>query len=167
MMNARRSSGSGSSARGAALARRLRIRRSLRAVAMLLVAVATCGDALIAEAQQRGGPQSGGVIGGGPGTAPFSGGYRRPAISPYTMMANYGQNPAMFPNIYQQQVQPQLLQQQQQMEQISQSRQLSRLQNQVQQIQRDTSARQIDETIRPTGHRTTFQNYSHFYPMGR
>lgn len=166
-MNARCSSVSGSPVRGAAAAAAW-ILRSRRAVGMLLVFAATaCGDAVVAEAQQRGGPQSGGVIGGGPGTAPFSGGYRRPAISPYTMMANYGQNPAMFPNIYQQQVQPQLLQQQQQMEQISQSRQLSRLQNQVQQIQRDTSARQIDETIRPTGHRTTFQNYSHFYPMGR
>jgi hypothetical protein len=37
------------------------------------------------------------------------------------------------------------------------------LQNQVQQIQRDTSARQIDESIRPTGHRATYMNYSHFY----
>jgi hypothetical protein len=25
--------------------------------------------------------------------------------------------------------------------------------------------RQIDETIRPTGHASTFQNLSHFYPQ--
>jgi hypothetical protein len=38
------------------------------------------------------------------------------------------------------------------------------MQNQVQQIQRDTRGRQIDETIRPTGHASTYQNLSHFYP---
>jgi hypothetical protein len=60
-------------------------------------------------------------------------------------------------------VQPQVQQQQQQIEQLSQGRRLNSLQNQVQQIQRDTSARQIDESIRPTGHRATYMNYSHFY----
>jgi hypothetical protein len=40
---------------------------------------------------------------------------------------------------------------------------MGRLQNQVQQIGRDTSARQLDESIRPTGHRATYMNYSHFY----
>jgi hypothetical protein len=44
---------------------------------------------------------------------------------------------------------------------------MSKMQNQVQQIQRDTSARQLDESIRPTGHRATFQNLSHFYPQTR
>jgi len=37
----------------------------------------------------------------------------------------------------------------------------------VQQIQRSTAGRQIDETIRPTGHASTFQNLSHFYPAAR
>lgn len=136
-------------------------------VIVLGLVVAVFGSESIAQAQQRSGPQGGGATGGGPGTMPFAGGYRRPTISPYNMMSNYSQNPLMYQNIYQQQVQPQLLQQQQQLEQMAQSRQLSRLQNQVQQIQRDTSSRQIDETIRPTGHRTTFQNFSHFYPMAR
>jgi hypothetical protein len=44
---------------------------------------------------------------------------------------------------------------------------VGRLQNQVQQIQRDTRTRQIDETIRPTGHASTYQNYSHYYPQRR
>lgn len=107
-------------------------------------------------------------MGGGPGTAtPFSQTYRRPALSPYNQISNYAQNPQLFQNVYQQMVLPQVEQQQQQIMQLQQGRQLGRLQNQVQQIQRDTSARQIDETIRPTGHRTTFQNYSHFYPTAR
>ena len=37
------------------------------------------------------------------------------------------------------------------------------LQNQVQQIGRDTSGRQVDESIRATGHRATYMNYSHYY----
>ncbi len=74
-----------------------------------------------------------------------------------------GFNPLQQQNIYQTQVQPQLQQQQQQIEQLQQRRQMSRLQNQVQQIGRDTSNRQIDESIRPTGHRATYMNYSHYY----
>jgi hypothetical protein len=104
---------------------------------------------------------------------PFSNIYSRPAVSPYMMLGN-PQNPmAVDPQtggvannslVYQQLVQPQLQQQQQVIEQQSQTRQLGRLQNQVQQIQRDTRGRQIDETIRPTGHASTYQNLSHFYP---
>lgn len=75
-----------------------------------------------------------------------------------------GQTGMQQPLVYQQLIQPQLQQQQQVIEQQSQTRQLGRLQNQVQQIQRDTSARQINETIRPTGHASTYQNLSHFYP---
>ena len=109
----------------------------------------------------------------GNGKLPFSNIYSRPAVSPYTMLGN-PQNPmSVDPQtggvannslVYQQLVQPQLQQQQQVIEQNSQSRQLGRLQNQVQQIQRDTRGRQIDETIRPTGHASTYQNLSHFYP---
>jgi hypothetical protein len=40
---------------------------------------------------------------------------------------------------------------------------MQKLQNQVQQIGRDTSGRQIDESIRATGHRATYMNYSHYY----
>ena len=78
-----------------------------------------------------------------------------------------GMNPLQNQNVYQTTVQPQLQQQQQQITQLQQSRQLGKLQNQVQQIQRDTSGRQIDESIRPTGHRATYMNYSHFYPAAR
>jgi hypothetical protein len=78
-----------------------------------------------------------------------------------------GMNPLQNQNVYQTLVQPQMQQQQQQITQLQQSRQLGKLQNQVQQIQRDTSAQQIDESIRPTGHRATYMNYSHFYPAAR
>lgn len=105
---------------------------------------------------------------------PFSSIYSRPAVSPYTLLASQAgqgnggginnQTGLQQPLIYQQIIQPQLQQQQQVIEQQSQTRQLGRLQNQVQQIQRDTSARQVNETIRPTGHASTYQNLSHFYP---
>jgi len=110
----------------------------------------------------------------GNGKLPFSNIYSRPALSPYTLLASQAaqgnggginnMTGAQQPLIYQQIIQPQLQQQQQVIDQQSQTRQLGRLQNQVQQIQRDTSARQIDETIRPTGHASTYQNLSHFYP---
>jgi len=121
---------------------------------------ATLGVAGIAAAQ-------------GPAKPPFSNIYSRPAVSPYTILATSGQGNGggingqtgvQQPLLYQQIIQPQLQQQQQVIEQQSQTRQLGRLQNQVQQIQRDTSARQINETIRPTGHASTYQNLSHFYP---
>jgi hypothetical protein len=98
---------------------------------------------------------------------PFSQQYRRPAISPYNQLNTFGSNPLLMQNVYQQQIQPQVQQQQQQIEQIQQRRQMSKLQNQVQQIGRDTSARQLDESIRATGHRATYQNYSHFYQQAR
>ena len=109
----------------------------------------------------------------GNGKLPFSNIYSRPAVSPYTLMGNpqdpmtvNSQSGGVANNslVYQQIIQPQLQQQQQVIEQQGQTRQLGRLQNQVQQIQRDTSARQINETIRPTGHASTYQNLSHFYP---
>ena len=110
----------------------------------------------------------------GNGKLPFSNIYSRPAVSPYTLLASQagqgnggginGQTGTQMPLVYQQLIQPQLQQQQQVIEQQGQTRQLGRLQNQVQQIQRDTSARQINETIRPTGHASTYQNLSHFYP---
>jgi len=95
---------------------------------------------------------------------PFSQQYRRPSISPYNQLNTFGSNPLLMQNVYQQQIQPQM-QQQQQIEQLSQRRQMQKLQNQVQQIGRDTTGRQIDESIRATGHRATYMNYSHFYQM--
>jgi hypothetical protein len=98
------------------------------------------------------------------GELPFSSAtYRRPAVSPYNQLTQQGFNPLQSQTIYQQNVQPQVQQQQQQIEQLSQRRQMSKLQNQVQQIGRDTSGRQIDESIRATGHRATYMNYSHYY----
>lgn len=95
---------------------------------------------------------------------PFANIYSRPTVSPYLQLQQQGMNPLQNQNIYQTMVQPQIQQQQQQLMQLQQARQLNRMQNQVQQIQRDTRSRQIDETIRPTGHASTYQNLSHFYP---
>lgn len=99
------------------------------------------------------------------GTMPFASTYRRPSVSPYQQLSNFANNPQASGNLYQQLVMPLQQQQQQQIEQLSQSRRLGNLQNQVQQIQRDTSSRQIDESIRPTGHRATYMNYSHYYGL--
>jgi hypothetical protein len=101
----------------------------------------------------------------GPGQKPFQDIYRRPAVSPYNQISNFGNNPQMAGNIYQQIVMPQQQQQRQQLEMIDQRRQVGKIQNQVTQIQRDTRARQFDETIRPTGHASTYMNYSHYYPQ--
>ncbi len=133
-------------------------RSRMRAVVTAMTVVASFGVAGTAAAQ-------------GNAKLPFSNIYSRPAVSPYTMLGTQGaggginnQTGATSPLVYQQLIQPQLQQQQQVIEQQSQTRQLGRLQNQVQQIQRDTRGRQIDETIRPTGHASTYQNLSHFYP---
>jgi hypothetical protein len=103
----------------------------------------------------------------GPGQKPFENIYRRPNVSPYNQITNFANNPQAAGNLYQQIVVPQLEQQRQQVEQITQRRELGNLQNQVTQIQRDTRGRQIDATIRPTGHASTYQNYSHYYPQRR
>lgn len=101
--------------------------------------------------------------GNGGGQQPFQNTYRRPAVSAYNQLSNFANNPQVAGNIYQQFVMPLQAQQQQQVDQLSMNRQVSRLQNQVQQIQRDTTGRQVDESIRPTGHRATYMNYSHYY----
>ena len=100
-------------------------------------------------------------------STPFSQSYRRPSVSPYMQLQQQGYNPLQSQNIYQTMVLPQVQQQQQQIAMLDQNRKLGRLQSQVQQIQRDTTSRQVDESIRPTGHRATYQNYSHFYPANR
>ncbi len=135
---------------------------------MVLVAAVTVATAVAsqqAEAQPGRSSYSAGAAAGGQGGAglPFSSTYRRPTVSPYMQLQQQGFNPMQAQNIYQTMVQPQVQQQQQQIEQLSQRRQMAALQNRVQQIGRDTSARQLDESIRPTGHRATYMNYSHFY----
>lgn len=108
------------------------------------------------------------------GPAPFSETYRRPSVSPYTMLSNGAFNTAngglgvagaTNPLIYQQLVQPRVEQEQQFITQMQQGRQINRLQNRVSEIQQGTTARQVNEQIRPTGHAATYQNLSHFYPM--
>jgi hypothetical protein len=120
----------------------------------------------VAQAQQARSSFSAGRTGGGKGGGelPFSNSsYRRPTVSPYLQLQQQGTNPLQAQNVYQTMVQPQVQLQQQQIEQLSQRRQMSKLQNQVQQIGRDTTGRQIDESIRATGHRATYMNYSHYY----
>jgi len=136
-----------------------------KSMLIVVMAMLVANVAIPAQAQQARREYSAGRTGGGGGGAlPFSNStYRRPTVSPYMQLQQQGFNPYQNQNIYQTMVQPQVQQQQQQIEQLSQSRQMSKLQNQVQQIGRDTSGRQIDESIRATGHRATYMNYSHYY----
>jgi len=128
--------------------------RQTRAVRIATGALLAVAFAAAAEAQ-------------GPGQKPFQDVYRRPTVSPYLQLQQQGMNPLQNQNIYQTMVQPQVQQQQQQIEQLNQRRQMGQLQNQVRQIQQSPQSRQFDETIRPTGHASTFMNYSHFYPPRR
>jgi hypothetical protein len=102
----------------------------------------------------------------GPGSKPFESTYRRPNVSPYMQLQQQGLNPLQNQNIYQTMVQPQVQQQQQQIEQLQQRRQMQQVQAQVANMN-SPRGRQLDESIRPTGHASTYMNYSHFYPMGR
>ncbi|MFM7108134.1 MAG: hypothetical protein ACKOZU_05970 [Planctomycetaceae bacterium] len=104
--------------------------------------------------------------------APFSQTYRRPSVSPYTMLATgggAGVTPggavvgSFNPLVYQQLIQPREDQERSSIYQMQQGRQISNLQNRVQEIQRDTTARQVNEQIRATGHVSTYLNYSHYY----
>lgn len=140
----------------------------LRRAGGLMAAMAAIGtvgliDTAQAQPSARRSYSAGATAGGSTGVLPFSNNYRRPAVSPYMQLQQNGYNPMQTQNIYQTQVQPQVQQEQQAIEQLSQRRQMGRLQNQVQQIGRDTSSRQLDESIRPTGHRATYLNYSHYY----
>jgi TolA-binding protein len=102
----------------------------------------------------------------GPSSKPFESTYRRPNVSPYMQIQQQGLNPLQNQNIYQTMVQPQLQQQHQQIEQLQQRRQLQQVQSQVANMNSPRS-RQLDESIRPTGHASTYMNYSHYYPMRR
>jgi len=123
---------------------------------------AVCGGAVIAvlACLAAGEARAQGL---GPGQKPFQDTYRRPAVSPMNQISNFSNNPQMSANVYQQLVVPQQEQQRMRLDQMDQQRQIGRVQNQVTQIQRDTRARQIDSTIRPTGHASSYMNYSHYY----
>ena len=133
----------------------MKIQRRQMVRSLAITAVAVCGGMIATDY----------AAAQGPGQKPFQNIYRRPNLSPYNQLTQQNMNPQQGQTIYQSLVQPQLEQQRQQLEQISQRRQVGTLQNQVRQIQQGTQSRQIDEMIRPTGHASTYMNYSHYYPM--
>jgi len=102
----------------------------------------------------------------GMGAIPFSNTYRRPSVNPMTMMGTgLGGDGGVAGAglVYQQLVQPRNLQEQQVITQMQQTRALSTLQGRVSDNERRATAR-FDQTIRPTGHASTFMNTSHYYP---
>lgn len=129
--------------------------RSIRTVCMTAAAVLMAGPLF---AQGPGGGQAGAA-------PPFSNIYKRPTLSPYTALGFQGSNPMTGGTLgamqglvrQQQQVQAQM-----QMG-VQQSRQINQLQGQVRNMQRGPANR-ANESIRPTGHASTFLDLSHFYP---
>ena len=128
-----------------------------------MAATCACGVFLsaVATAQGPGGTQGG-------GNTPFSNITRRPSISPYMGLAFQGNNPETGGTLGAMQglVRPQQQQFAQQQQAARQSRQLSQLQGQVRKIQRPAGGTTI-QTIRATGHASTFMEMSHFYPSAR
>jgi hypothetical protein len=120
--------------------------------------LATTGSAV---AQGPAGPQANGGL-------PFSNMVRRPSMSPYTALGFQGSNPQTGATLGAMQglVRPQQQQFSQLQQAARQSRQLSQIQRQVRQMQRPTGGTSI-ETIRATGHASTYMNMSHFYPAAR
>ena len=102
------------------------------------------------------------------GVAPFSNITRRPSISPYMGLAFQGNNPTTGGTLGAMQglVRPQQQQYAQQQQAARQSRQLSQLQGQVRRIQQPIGGTTV-QTIRATGHASTYMNMSHFYPSAR
>ena len=108
------------------------------------------------------------AAGPGGGNAPFSNITRRPSISPYMGLAFQGNNPTTGGTLGAMQglVRPQQQQFAQQQQQARQSRQLSQMQGQMRQMQRPGGGASI-QTIRATGHASTYMDLSHFYPSAR
>jgi len=104
----------------------------------------------------------------GSGSMPFSNIVRRPTMSPYMGLAFQGSNPQTGGTLGAMQglVRPQQQQFAQQQQAARQSRQLNQLQGQVRNIQRPAGGPTI-QTIRATGHASTFMDMSHFYPSAR
>ena len=115
----------------------------------------------VANAQGPGGMQGGGNV-------PFSNITRRPSISPYMGLAFQGNNPETGGTLGAMTglVRPQQQQFAQQQQSARQSRQLNQMQGQMRQIQRPAGGTTI-QTIRATGHASTYMNMSHFYPSAR
>ena len=128
-----------------------------------MAATCACGVFLsaVANAQGPGGMQGGGNV-------PFSNITRRPSISPYMGLAFQGSNPQTGGTLWAMQglVRPQQQQFAQQQQVARQSRQLNQMQGQMRQIQRPAGGSTI-QTIRATGHASTFMDMSHFYPSAR
>ena len=127
-----------------------------------LAASCACGVLLcaVANAQGPGGTQG--------GNTPFSNIVRRPSMSPYMGLAFQGSNPQTGGTLGAMQglVRPQQQQFAQQQQVARQSRQLNQMQGQMRQIQRPAGGTTI-QTIRATGHASTFMEMSHFYPSAR
>ena len=127
-----------------------------------LAATCACGVLLcaVANAQGPGGTQG--------GNTPFSNIVRRPSMSPYMGLAFQGSNPQTGGTLGAMQglVRPQQQQFAQQQQAARQSRQLNQMQGQMRQIQRPAGGSTI-QTIRATGHASTFMDMSHFYPSAR
>jgi len=139
--------------------------KSLSRGMTMVTMAATCACVVflsaVANAQGPGGVQGGGNV-------PFSNITRRPSISPYMGLAFQGSNPQTGGTLGAMQglVRPQQQQFAQQQQVARQSRQLSQMQGQMRQIQRPAGGSTI-QTIRATGHASTFMNMSHFYPSAR
>jgi hypothetical protein len=140
-----------------------RLGKTIAAFAGTLAATCALGVLLSAVATAQG---PGGMQGGG--NTPFSNITRRPSMSPYMGLAFQGNNPETGGTLGAMQglVRPQQQQFAQQQQAARQSRQLSQLQGQVRKIQRPTGNATI-QTIRATGHASTFMEMSHFYPSAR
>jgi hypothetical protein len=93
---------------------------------------------------------------------PFSNIYRRPSVNPMTMLGTGGGVGTGNPLVFQQLIQPRFDQERSVISQMQQGRRIGSLQTQVNALGR--GAARMEETIRPTGHITTYQNLSHFYP---
>lgn len=105
----------------------------------------------------------------GNGSLPFSNIVRRPSMSPYTALGFQGGNPQTGATLGAMQglVRPQQQQLSQLQQAARQSRQLSQMQRQMRQIQRPLTGGASIETIRATGHASTYMNLSHFYPAAQ
>jgi hypothetical protein len=132
-----------------------------------LLALAATGGMLWLAAATGGQAQGPGTPGGN-GATPFSNISRRPTMSPYLALGFQGNNPDTGGTLGAMQsiVRPQQQQFLQQQAALRQSRQLSQMQGQIRQIQRAPGGTTY-QTIRATGHASTFMELSHFYPAAR
>ena len=100
---------------------------------------------------------------------PFSNIVRRPSMSPYNALGFQGNNPQTGGTLGAMQglVRPQQQQLAQLQQAARQARQLTQMQRQMRQVQRPMTGGASVETIRATGHASTYMNLSHFYPVAQ